>query len=536
MDSQRNILLIALLAVTFMLYQQWGNDSEVQQTQGFTQTNGAAPPAFNNSNSVEVGANGETSNQLITVTTDVLELVIDTKNDGNIVSANLLDYDAELDSDTPFQLLKDDANHQFIAQNGVKLGGEMAVLDFTTSADSFTLAEGADELRVPMTATRDGVTITKTLILKRGSYALDVQLDVNNQSANPVDVSMFAQLKQTSVEDEGSLTMPTYRGGAYSYDESDYSKYSFDDMKDLNLDFVTSKGWVAMIQHYFTVAWIPLNESQFKIYTYTDAANSYIGVVSPEAALAPNSDETLSARLWVGPKLQEQMGAAAPGLNKTVDYGFLWLIATPIHWLLMKIHSVVGNWGVAIIFLTIIIRGGMYPLTKAQYTSMAKMRMLQPKLEEMREKFGEDRQRMSQAMMELYREEKVNPLGGCLPILLQMPIFIAFYWSLMESVQLRHAPFFLWINDLSAQDPYFILPLLMGASMFMIQKMSPSTVSDPMQQKIMTFMPVMFTVFFLFFPSGLVLYWLTSNIVTLTQQTLIYRALEKKGLHSKPAK
>ena len=227
------------------------------------------------------------------------------------------------------------------------------------------------------------------------------------------------------------------------------------------------------------------------------------------------------------------MAAVAENLDLVVDYGWLWFIAKPLHSLLAFIQSFVGNWGVAIICLTFIVRGAMYPLTKAQYTSMAKMRMLQPKLQAMRERIGDDRQRMSQEMMELYKKEKVNPLGGCLPLLLQMPIFIALYWALMESVELRHSPFFGWITDLSAQDPYYILPLLMGASMFLIQKMSPTTVTDPMQQKIMTFMPVLFTGFFLFFPSGLVLYWLVSNIVTLIQQTLIYKALEKKGLHSK---
>ncbi len=252
----------------------------------------------------------------------------------------------------------------------------------------------------------------------------------------------------------------------------------------------------------------------------------------PIQTVAPGQSKEIKATLWVGPKLQNEMAATAKNLNLTVDYGWLWFIASPLRKLLSFIHSIVGNWGIAIIVLTFIVRGAMYPLTKAQYTSMAKMRMLQPKIQAMRERLGDDRQRMSQEMMELYKKEKVNPLGGCLPILLQMPIFIALYWALMESVELRHAPFFGWIHDLSAQDPYYVLPILMGITMFFIQKMSPSTVTDPMQQKIMTFMPVMFTFFFLFFPSGLVLYWLVSNIVTLIQQTIIFRQLEKKGLHS----
>jgi YidC/Oxa1 family membrane protein insertase len=288
-----------------------------------------------------------------------------------------------------------------------------------------------------------------------------------------------------------------------------------------------------MIQHYFAAAWIPREAPGTNLYTRVIGNLGDIGVRMPNTTIADGQAATLKATLWAGPKLQTEMAEVAPNLDLVVDYGWLWFIAKPLHTLLSFIQGIVVNWGLAIICLTFIVRGAMYPLTKAQYTSMAKMRMLQPKLQAMRERIGDDRQRMSQEMMELYKKEKVNPLGGCLPILLQMPIFIALYWALMESVELRHSPFFGWIHDLSAQDPYFILPLLMGASMFMIQKMSPTTVTDPMQQKIMTFMPVMFTFFFLWFPSGLVLYWLVSNIVTLIQQTLIYRSLEKKGLHSK---
>jgi YidC/Oxa1 family membrane protein insertase len=287
-----------------------------------------------------------------------------------------------------------------------------------------------------------------------------------------------------------------------------------------------------MIQHYFAAAWIPRNEPGTNLYTRVIGNLGDIGVRMPNKTIATGDQANFEATLWVGPKLQNEMAAVAPNLDLVVDYGWLWFIAKPLHSLLAFIQSFVGNWGLAIVGLTFIVRGAMYPLTKAQYTSMAKMRMLQPKLQAMRERLGDDRQRMSQEMMELYKKEKVNPLGGCLPLILQMPIFIALYWALMESVELRHEQF-LWLQDLAAMDPYFILPLLMGASMFIIQKMSPTTVTDPMQQKIMTFMPVMFTFFFLFFPSGLVLYWLVSNIVTLIQQTLIYKALEKKGLHSK---
>lgn len=385
-----------------------------------------------------------------------------------------------------------------------------------------------------MTLVKDGITFIKTYVIKRGSYAVDVEYTIDNQSASNANVQMYAQLKQNLLDDGGSLTMPTYRGGAYSANDTKYKKYSFDDMQDKNLNLtISSNGWAAMMQHYFVSAWIPHAEGDTNLYTRTNNGLGFIGVRMPPVEVAAGTSDTLKATLWVGPKLQNEMKATAPNLDLTVDYGWLWFIASPLHSLLTFIQSMVSNWGLAIVIMTMVIRGLMYPLTKAQYTSMAKMRILQPKLQEMRERIGDDRQRMSQEMMELYKREKVNPLGGCLPLLLQMPIFIAFYWALMESVELRHAPFVLWIQDLSAQDPYYVLPILMGISMFIIQKMSPSTVTDPMQQKIMTFMPVMFTVFFLWFPSGLVLYWLVSNIMTLIQQTLIYRSLEKKGLHSR---
>lgn len=538
MDSQRNILLIALLFVSFLLFQQWNMDNAPQpQGQGVEQQVNNSGDVPSHSVDGQPIPDQSTSNNLITITTDVLALSVDTLG-GDVIEAKLLAYDNELNSEDPFVLLRNEPGHSFTAQsgligaNGIDTTAGRAQL--VVAADSFTITDGQDELRVPMTFEKDGIKYTKTFVLKRGSYAVDVEYTVNNQSEAPASVQMYAQLKQNLMDDGGSLTMPTYRGGAYSADDTKYKKYSFEDMQDKNLNLtISNQGWAAMMQHYFVSAWIPRTEETTNLYTRTSNGQGYIGVRMPAANVAPGSEQTLTATLWVGPKLQDQMEATAANLNLTVDYGWLWFIASPLHSLLSLIQSLVSNWGVAIMMLTFIVRGAMYPLTKAQYTSMAKMRMLQPKLQAMRERLGDDRQRMSQEMMELYKKEKVNPLGGCLPILLQMPIFIALYWSLMESVELRHTPFFGWIHDLSAQDPYYILPILMGASMFMIQKMSPTTVTDPMQQKIMTFMPVMFTFFFLFFPSGLVLYWLVSNVVTLIQQTLIYRALEKKGLHSK---
>ncbi|UUM30611.1 membrane protein insertase YidC [Vibrio japonicus] len=539
MDSQRNILLIALALVSFLLFQQWqvAKNPTPQPVEQAQSSSTLPAPSF--ADELDPAPAQQASAKTITVTTDVLTLSIDTVG-GDVVNADLNQYAAELDSSDPFVLLKNEAGHQFIAQSGL-VGPQGIDLSSTNrphyavSADSFTLAEGQDELRIPMTYAANGIEYTKTIVVKRGSYAVDVEYNVVNNSGNNATFGMYAHLRQNLMDDGGSITMPTYRGGAYSTEETRYSKYSFDDMQDrnLSLNLPNGEGWAAMIQHYFASAWIPRNEPGTSLYTRVIGNLGDIGVRMPNKTIANGENTQFKATLWVGPKLQDQMEQVAPNLDLVVDYGWLWFIAKPLHMLLSFIQSFVGNWGVAIIGLTFLVRGAMYPLTKAQYTSMAKMRMLQPKLQAMRERIGDDRQRMSQEMMELYKKEKVNPLGGCLPLILQMPIFIALYWALMESVELRHSPFFGWIHDLSAQDPLYILPLLMGASMFMIQKMSPTTVTDPMQQKIMTFMPVMFTVFFLFFPSGLVLYWLVSNVVTLIQQSIIYKALEKKGLHTK---
>lgn len=539
MDSQRNILLIALALVSFLLFQQW-NVAKNPAPQAVEQAQSSSTlPAPSFADDLDPAPGQTASAKTIQVVTDVLTLSIDTVG-GDVVSADLNDYAAEFDSEERFTLLKNTQGHQFIAQSGL-VGPQGIDLSSTNrphyavSAESFTLEDGQDELRIPMTYQANGLEYTKTFIFKRGNYAIDVEYDVVNHSGNNATFGMYAHLRQNLMDDGGSLTMPTYRGGAYSTEDTRYKKYSFDDMQDRNLsiNLPNGQGWAAMIQHYFASAWIPRDEAGSNLYTRVIGNLGDIGIRMPNKTIADGAEANFKATLWVGPKLQDQMAAVAPNLDLVVDYGWLWFIAKPLHWLLSMIQGVVVNWGLAIIVLTFIVRGAMYPLTKAQYTSMAKMRMLQPKLTAMRERIGDDRQRMSQEMMELYKKEKVNPLGGCLPILLQMPIFISLYWALMESVELRHSPFFGWITDLSAQDPYYILPLLMGASMFLIQKMSPTTVTDPMQQKIMTFMPVMFTFFFLFFPSGLVLYWLVSNVVTLIQQTLIYKQLEKKGLHSK---
>ncbi|UGA51087.1 MULTISPECIES: membrane protein insertase YidC [Dickeya] len=543
MDSQRNLLLIALLFVTFMIWQQWETDKNPPAaTQTTQQANGAVGDAANQG----VPASG--TGKLITVKTDVLSLNINTRG-GDIEEADLLAYPAELGSNQPFKLLETTPAFTYQAQSGLtgKNGPDNPANGsrplYTAPADRFELADGQNELRIPLTYTdANGVSFTKTFVLKRGEYALNVEYGVNNASAQPLELTLFGQLKQSidlpSHRDTGSnnFALHTYRGAAFSSSDDKYRKYSFSDMKE-NLNINTQGGWVAMLQQYFATAWVPAAAGNNTFYS-ANLGNGLaaIGFKATPVIVQPGSQQSLNATLWVGPEIQDKMATVAPHLDLTVDYGWLWFISQPLFKLLKFLHGFIGNWGFSIIAITFIVRGIMYPLTKAQYTSMAKMRMLQPKLQAMRERIGDDKQRMSQEMMALYKAEKVNPLGGCFPLLIQMPIFLALYYMLMGSVELRHAPFALWIHDLSAQDPYYVLPILMGLTMFFIQKMSPTTVTDPMQQKIMTYMPVIFTVFFLWFPSGLVLYYIVSNLVTIAQQQLIYRGLEKRGLHSREKK
>ncbi|BDH47807.1 membrane protein insertase YidC [Salmonella enterica subsp. enterica serovar Choleraesuis] len=546
MDSQRNLLIIALLFVSFMIWQAWEQDKNPQpQPQQTTQT---TTTAAGSAADQSVPASGQ--GKLITVQTDVLKMTINTRG-GDVEQALLLTYPKELKSSEPFQLLETKPDFLYQAQSGLTgrdgpdnpANGPRPL--YTAAQDSYVLADGQNALTIPLSYTDSaGNTFTKNFTLKRGEYAVGVSYDVKNAGQKPLELSEFGQLKQTADlpkhRDTGSsnFALHTFRGAAYSTSDAKYEKYKFDKITDNdNLSVDSKGGWVAMLQQYFATAWIPQGNGQNHFYT-SDLGNGVaaIGFKAAPVLVQPGQNATINSTLWVGPEIQDKMAAVAPHLDLTVDYGWLWFISQPLFKLLKFIQSFVGNWGFSIIVITFIVRGIMYPLTKAQYTSMAKMRMLQPKIQAMRERLGDDKQRQSQEMMALYKAEKVNPLGGCFPLIIQMPIFLALYYMLMGSVELRHQPFALWIHDLSAQDPYYILPILMGLTMFFIQKMSPTTVTDPMQQKIMTFMPVIFTVFFLWFPSGLVLYYIVSNLVTIIQQQLIYRGLEKRGLHSRDKK
>ena len=536
MNSSRGLLALALLFISFLVYQQWEMDKAPKPAVAQTSVAQSTTDTPTSSTGTPATVDSQAQGRVITVSNDVLSLKIDTLG-GDVIESSLSDYAQELNSEERFSLLENKNGKTYIAQSGLvgKNGIDTAAgrAQYSVEGDSFKLAEGQDELRVPLTYEKDGVIYRKVFVLKRGAYDVAVNYEIQNNSGAAIEVQPYGQLKHTLVESSGSMAMPTYTGGAYSSADTNYKKYSFDEMKESNLSIDTKAGWVAVLQHYFVSAWLPNQDADNQLYSSTNNGMGFIGYRGPVTTVQSGESKTITSALWTGPKLQEKMGEVANHLDLTVDYGWAWFIAKPLFKLLTLIQSIVGNWGLAIIGVTLVVKAILYPLTKAQYTSMAKMRMLQPKLQEMRERFGDDRQRMSQEMMKLYKEEKVNPLGGCLPLLIQMPIFIALYWTFMEAVELRHAPFFGWIQDLSAQDPYYILPLLMGGSMFLLQKMSPTPVADPMQQKVMNFMPVIFTVFFLWFPAGLVLYWLVSNLITIIQQQLIYRGLEKKGLHSR---
>ncbi|NKF51868.1 membrane protein insertase YidC [Shewanella sp. WXL01] len=540
MESQRNILLIGLLFVSLLLWQQWNADQAPQPApQSAAQTTSAANHSSDvpQADSVGVPAQLPLDADFISVKTDTLDIKINPVG-GDIVYAALLEHKREIDQEDPFVLLEQNNDFTYIAQSGLigRNGIDSAANGrphYAVSAESFTLADGQDSLTVPMTfVAENGVKYVKSFTFTRGQYDVSVDFEVNNTTASPLQMQMYGQIKQTIRPSESSMMMPTYRGAAYSTQNTRYEKYDFEDMAKSNLNQPTLGGWAAMLQHYFVSAWVPPANDANTIFSSVSAGGlANIGFRGAMYDIAPGANQKISSQFYVGPKDQEALSAISESLNLVVDYGFLWWLAIPIHWLLMFYQSLVVNWGMAIILITLTVRGFLYPLTKSQYTSMAKMRNLQPKLADLKERYGEDRQKMGQAMMELYKKEQVNPMGGCLPILFQMPIFIALYWVLLESYELRHAPFMLWIDDLSVQDPYYVLPLLMGASMWLMQKMQPmAPTMDPMQVKMMQWMPVIFTVFFLWFPSGLVLYWLVGNIVAIIQQKIIYAQLEKKGL------
>ncbi len=482
-------------------------------------------------------AAGAAGQPRIRVTTDVLELEIDPVG-GTVAAATLRDYPIDLDQPgQKVRLLEPAGVGMFIAQSG--LLSQQAAPNHTTPFQSargeYALADGADRLEVPLSwEDENGLKVTKTLVLQRGRFDIEVHYRLENDSSETWVGSRYDQLQRSvpADEDSASFTNPerySFFGIGFYNPEDKFEKIKFDDVGDSPYKVTSRSGWLAMIQHYFFAAWIPPADEEA---TYTTQALQtggwprYIArSVSPARQAAPGEHVEFSSRLYLGPKLQDDLPDIAPGLEYTVNYGIFTVFSKPLFWLLEKIHDVVGNWGWAIVILTVLIKAAFFKLTEAQYRSTARMRKLQPRIEALKERYGDDRQRMSQAMMELYKKEKVNPLGGCLPILVQIPIFIALYWVLLESVELRQAPFILWIDNLSERDPYFVLPLLNAIFMFATQRLTPMVGMDPLQQKMMTMMPVVFSIMFAFFPAGLVLYWATNAGLSLAQQYYITRKI-----------
>ncbi|WP_397450702.1 membrane protein insertase YidC [Pseudomonas sp. NA-150] len=552
MDIKRTILIAALAIVTYVGVLKWNQDygQAALPTQNVAASSNASalpdtPTVANASASADVpSANGEVaapvekpvaaSKDLIQVKTDVLNLEIDPVG-GDIAQLRLPLYPRRQDHpEIPFQLFDNGGERTYLAQSGLTgANGPDARASgrpvYTSTQKTYQLADGQNDLVVDLKFSDNGVNYIKRFTFKRGLYDLTVTYLIDNQSAQPWAGNLFAQLKRDASADPSSSTATgtaTYLGAAVGTPAEPYKKVSMKDIDKSSLKETVQGGWVAWLQHYFVTAWIPNKSDSNVMTTRKDSQGNYIiGFTGPALNIAAGAKAEASATLYAGPKSQAVLKELSPGLELTVDYGILWFIAQPIFWLLQHIHMLVGNWGFSIIFLTMLIKGLFFPLSAASYKSMARMRAVAPKLAALKEQHGDDRQKMSQSMMELYKKEKINPLGGCLPIVVQMPVFLSLYWVLLESVEMRQAPFILWITDLSIKDPFFILPIIMGATMFIQQRLNP-TPPDPMQAKVMKLMPIIFTFFFLWFPAGLVLYWVVNNCLSISQQWYITRKIE----------
>ncbi len=540
MENQRTLLYLAFFFTLFLLYQQWQQDYAPQALENNvvnTNSSGEAvvsdaeisalPPAdIPDTTTADLPvAESTVTRDPVHVVTDVLDLFIDVQG-GTIYQLDLRKYEQNADvMHKPFRLFSHQESQYYTAQSGLVSATFPAPNHkdvYTAEKTEYRLQEGMDSIEVRLIWQKDNVTVTKIFTFKRDSYVIDVEHVVN---ASEWTGSEYRQLARAHQEAR-SMMIPTYVGGVVYNDEIKYEKLDFNDISEETFKSDMKGGWIAMIEHYFLSAWVPDQQQTNFTYTSHPTSNRYIlGMRSPAEKAIVNEPARFKSQLVVGPKLQKRLEEIAPGLELTVDYGVLTILSKPLFWLLQVFHTFFDNWGWAIIFLTITVKAVFYKLSEVGYKSMAKMRKITPRLQTLKERFGDDRQRMSAEMMKMYKEEKINPLGGCLPILIQIPVFIALYWVLLESVEMRNAPFALWIQNLSVQDPYFILPILMGATMYIQQKLNPAPV-DPVQQKIFQFMPLVFTVFFLFFPAGLVLYWVVNNTLSIAQQYVITRRIE----------
>lgn len=567
MNQARSFLLIAWLLVAFLLWEAWQKDAQMLSGPGPGDTAaqpgeasqpdavlpssaalpaalpdaGAAPEAESAALPALESAAGEA--RLIRLSNDVLRLTIDARG-GSVVAAELLAYRQSADAQSaPVELLSRRPERLFQAQSGLIAASADAVAPthqilFESDADTYELAQGNDAVELPLNwSDASGLALSKRLVLRRGSYVLEVHDTLSNRGETAWRGNRYRQLLRVPPpKPKGSqFTNPelySFVGAAWYNPVDQFDKLAFEDFDPKAAPVVQSGGWTAMLQHYFFAAWIPPAEETVHVGTAALAGGQYlIREIGPRFELAPGAQNEHGARLYIGPKLQDRLAAVAPGLERTVNYGVFTVLAQPLYWLLSKLHALFGNWGWAIFGLVVLIKLLFFKLSEAQYKSFAKMRAVQPRIEALKERYGDDKQKFQVAMMELYKKEKINPLGGCLPILVQIPVFIALYWVLLESVELRHAPWILWIDNLTARDPYFVLPAINMATMYLTQLMTPTVGMDPMQKRIMQIMPLAFGFLFAFFPAGLVLYWATNGLLGLAQQWVISR---RHGDQAKP--
>lgn len=558
-EVQRIVLMVALAAISYLLLLAWNEDygagaddpPAAEERPAEVAETGAEPvpsdvPDESLAGAAEVpgalGAEAATepsapsrASRLVRVSTPVLELTID-RLGGDVVDLRLPRYPRTIDSGVPFQLLTQDGGHVYVAQSGLigadgpDAAGERPL--YRAPRSEYRLDEGTLEVELNH-ETPAGVRVVKRFRFGDDAYDIDVEHEVYNGSARAFRGRVFTQLKRdaTVPEEEGFQMGPRpYLGAALTTPESRYEKVDFEDLDDGDYRVDVTGGWIAVLQHYFVVAWVgnpdELNAYNGRRLSSLGSGLYAVGYVAPEFEAAPGETVVATARLYAGPKDQDRLEAIASNLNLTVDYGIFWWLAVPLFQGLALIQSFVGNWGVAIVLLTLLIKLVLYPLSAVTYRSGAKMRRVAPQLKRLQERYSDDRRKLSEEMMALYRREGANPLGGCLPMLVQMPVFFALYWVLYESVELRQAPFFFWIDDLAAIDPFFVLPILMGGSMYLMQLLNPP-MPDPMQARMMKMMPFIFTAFSLFFPSGLVLYWLCNNLLSLAQQWFVTRQADR---------
>lgn len=530
MDIKKIVLYAALGVVCLSIYTAWqkdyGYEAKVAAAQqSSTVENQDFIPVTQN-NSTLTASKKIIKNQIINVQTDVLNLSIDTLG-GNIISTKLLKYPVSTkEKNTPISILNSEDENLYIAQSGLLGINNNLPIPYKTAKKNYTLSSDEKNLAVNLNWENNrGIIVTKTFKFNRDSYAIDVSYQIKNKSNNNLNAQAYTQIKRKQPKQSGGFfALRTYDGAAISSSEKPYEKINYSKMAKTNLNRDIAGGWVAMQQRYFLSAWVPNQSITHHYYSNVTDEVYTIGILTP-TTVAANSQNEINTKLYIGPEIEKILTPINKTLKLTIDYGWLWIISAAIFWVMQQIFNLVGNWGVSIILITVLIKLLFWKLSATAYHSSAKMRLIAPKMQALKERYRDDRQKLSRATMELYKSEKINPAGGCLPMLVQIPIFIALYYVLIEAVQLRQSPFMLWVNDLASKDPYYVLPLLMGISMFLQQKLNPPP-PDPAQAKMFMLMPVIFTLLFASFPSGLVLYWLVNNLISALQQWHIIRKYE----------